>query len=480
MKTKTTLAVIAVTVVQAALAGNVCNWSGQGDGVSWADPGNWQGERVPASPATSGEGDTVVIGDFGGTLNNNIDNLEIKELWFEGNKNVTLTGNAITIYAPLSGEEHVTFKNSCYVVLDVPLTLSRKCNFVPGNRIDFMKNVKLTTDPACWAYFKPDHPTAPTQKSIHFYGEFDGGSTSDNRVMIAIGDTGSPTYFHEKATFGKLWSGEYMLSPIHLCAPGNKYKEIRLCYQWVYFDCENAVDPDGNLDFWNNCYYQSANQTRCIFGTFNQKLDPTKSQTLWANYNLHATVGDSSDMVLTLCATKNWQTTVQVRGKCSIDWAPTGNYVGTFNGTEHTTEGDLIVSAGEFQIQEMGSFPYVPTVRVKSKAKFTANSKKESPALAGVRNLFVEDGGVFAVGSDSVASPLSGDIAICELNSTGRLAVPAGKSLLCKKVRHNGQFVFKGVYTGAGGTEGEVVDWIDGTGTVTVTVGNPGLAITIK
>lgn len=89
------LAVLAFMLAFAVSAGTK-KWTGAGDGINWSDPLNWDANGVPVT-----ENNDIVylyggIGNTANSINNDIADLVIRELRFEGSADIALNGEALT------------------------------------------------------------------------------------------------------------------------------------------------------------------------------------------------------------------------------------------------------------------------------------------------------------------------------------------------------------------------------------------------
>ena len=449
--------------------GATCVWTG-GSG-SWSDSANWLDGGVPAA------GDTVYVSNTVANITIDIDvpGVSIASIRFEGQSDVTLTGETLTLTGGWSFKAYVpketnvmdyrisTFPWLAYganVECRVPLVFApsgtscgvctatnivhfrEKVTIQGSGKTFYLHNGLQPTPEDTAAGVPPGSSTVP----MYFHKEVVGESATLRPNQAPTGEV----YFYDAVKVATLHDAGWNSSTMNLYSPSNSWNEMLVDYgNIIYARAQGAIPPNTVLKL--NGGTQASNNGIFNLGNFDTTIDRIyDSDTGIAQYATATKGGIINSALsaegtfkpypatLTMKATGDGRTTMMVQRMVSIVWDPVDDYTFTFTNRTSATSGFIAVKRGTLRLTGNAAFPNVRDVSVDAGAKFSIES--------------------------SAAAPVSPN-AFLRLGTGAKLGLAAGVSAHMGAVMVDGQLVADGTYSGAG--EG-AVGWIEGDGEVVV------------
>lgn len=317
-----------------------CRWLG-GAG-RWSDETKWKNGGVPA------DGDEVVISNdtASAVVENDIEGLSLKGVFFTGTAPVTLSGEGVT----LTGAAAVS-NGVASTVVSVPLAFASSApNVCTVGAVTFNGDISGTAPETLNISLSSN---SGTHKLV-----FNGAVNVPNaniRLIRPKNWNKHAVYFNGAVTARSLLKGmdtDAMLRNIYLANALNSIKTIKASYPNVV--CSAAgVMRDAVLQF-GYCESDSGNFD---FGSFDQTID-----------RFDGTIGGQlqgrtkGSGVLTLAASSDCPCPAVFEGAMSLVWAPKGAYKFTFTNTKFPVQqltGTLTFNGGTVEIDAARQFPGV-------------------------------------------------------------------------------------------------------------------------
>ena len=422
-------------LVSAALAGNVCTWTGGAGDGKWSSAANWEGGVIP------GAGDIAWLsGSNTATINNDVENLSLVGIWFTNTVPVTLTGGKIT----LTGDANVrtnwfnTCPVTCYAPLDIVPSHAAARHMIFDDSTTISNDV--TSSSKSNVFFSMEKTNK--KRELHIYGAVTMPSASvyfqatlDSRNIHLHG----PVAVKKLAGSGSAPSGAgwyYLYQPA-------TYGALEIAYRRVSCEAENVLCPTSPVS-WMGSYQAGELRLNGHDQTCNWLGGVYYSGTNAPN-EIARVLSSVSPATLTVKATQSSTTYAIVTGKVSIVYAPDDSaLVQTFSIRTNTTEGALIVSNGTVKIDAGSLWRNLPEIRIWKD---------------GTLEISLENG---------IANPFPA-LKTVYIQPGGKLKIPSGVALTAERVLGLGVTIEDGTYSQNASGDIREATWIEGTGTLTVT-----------
>ena len=441
------MAFATVAMVSPSVADTV-NWTGGGDGHTFADLGNWDGDI--------NDGDSLVIenGAVGTTLDltNDLGSAEspfkVHSVTARGMGTVHISGNPIE---PSCASWETNIVAECSLVTDFDIKFPAHASLT---RVYMWANTNATW--RCNGAISGTGQTAlrfATSYSGRFdiYGDvsFPNGSINtalpNGKTSVGNGWEGY-TYFYGKcstAGFNTDSYLSYMRSTVYFSNEGNDLRTLSLLCRDNYCAKANVLSATTVVKSWyppttdGNLYLQGYDQTIDHLAIGNNSYIANESSAG------HKISGSGSTLTIA-CSVDNTTNDFSFADSVNAVWAPLGNYTCTFRGRKHTTSGRIAVKRGTMAFLGATEFTKLSEIEIAAGAKFSLAEVSTASPLPAIKTIWLENG------------------------TTSILTLPENRSVANVVVFVDGVPLDAGTYTGAGGTAENVVDWIEGKGVVTV------------
>ena len=254
------------------------------------------------------------------------------------------------------------------------------------------------------------------------------------------------TYFYGKcssAGFNTDSYLNYMRSTVYFSNEGNDLRTLSLLCRDNYCANANVLSATTVVKSWypptssGNLYLQGYDQTIDHLAIGNTSYIANESS---AGHNIS---GSGSTLTIA-CSVDNTTNDFSFVDSVNAVWAPLGDYTCTFRGRKHTTSGRIAVKRGTMAFLGATEFTKLSEIEIAAGSKFSLAETTTASPLPSINTIWLENG------------------------TTSILTLPENSSVANVVVFVDGVPLAAGTYTGAGGTADHVVDWIDGTGVVTV------------
>jgi len=430
---------LATAIPFAATAGTV-NWTGGGDGVTFADPRNWS-EAVQ-------DGDSLVIenatSDTTLTLTNDLGSVEspfcLKSITATGAGAVHISGNPIeasggvatNIYAgcALTTDFDIVYPNHasktyvyCYVADGMAWTHNGSIS-APGKTF-----LRLATSSGTFHIYGD---MSFTNGAITVYGV---GGSSD------YGNNNSRWYFYGKCSTPKFNADGKWLArgATYHAYSGYDVGVLSMRCNKDYLSAPNVLKPTTIVES-----YTSESSGNLYIQDYDQTIDHLAIGSSIAQKSSSGHSIDGTNCTFTMkCSVDNTTNDFRFVSSVNAVWDPLGDYTCVFRERKHTTSGRIAVKRGTMAFLGETEFTYLSEVEIASGARFSPASATDFAPLPRLARLRLAD-------------------------STAKISLPAGCTVSCN-VFIGGVPQAAGTYTGTGGMADHVVPWIDGTGVITAT-----------
>ncbi len=479
MKAKRVILAVAVGLAMSAAAGNTCTWTGGANDGKWSSAANWD------TPPVSGNDDALIFTGGAVTCENDIDDMSIGGICCRGTGTKTFNGKTIILNAmPFTGY------NANNGSLSRTYTLSNACTIVYNAKLDFSNTGRILLDPGVGsATFNGDifvrkgktlyigdpyakkRDTGPA-RPFYFNGRIDAPEGT-----IVLSQWAQSTLYINGAVDVLNFNFDYPASAMYLpeFAGGVKIRS-GLLHHWygpLHFRCGDVFGEDLPVMDIGLSYWSNGEKGTVFLDGHTVVIDRLGPGSRAANYPADETGNSfhsSTPATLWMKATGDTSTSNIVRGAVSVVWDPdTSARTIDFKGRKSNTSGSIEVKRGTFRISGAAAFVNVPSIQLGAGTVFEMSSTATAiRPLNSLTALQMDVGARFVV-ADGTTTPFAADDALMiRMDSSARLVVPSG---FAQKVKHmivNGVPYAAGKYTGEGGTEGTVVDQIEGTGVIEV------------
>ena len=433
MKSSSVLAILSVAVCSAAMAGNVCTWTGAAADGKWSSPSNWD------TPPVSGNGDELVFDTSSGAIEteNCVEDFDIAKITVTGNKDNALTINGSRILFK-SGPDGAT-EGARVTIWD-------------SGAVPVVLNASIAIDKTyCLFDFTGGSSGSITVNGDVYYGGSGALRLRANRnggdaVMRFNGTVSAPNgliqvfpathgWFPVVAFYGRMATKEFGLTNYtgdwgasvtisNKTTTASAIETLHSGYGYLYIRSENVFSEDGVLNLYH-CTYGSFNGTtlyadqkvkRLVSSNRSAVLGLKKSETYVKGYGYPTlTVADDADE----------DVSSYFDGALNLTWSPvnastlsitnamTGLYSNTISGT-------ITVNAGSVKACAGTTFKHLSKLVVLNAARFEV--------------------------AENNANPL-GDDTVAVLDTDARLVLKSDCTLAA--VVAAGQVVSSGTYTAA-------------------------------
>ena len=392
MKSSSVLAILSVAVCSAAMAGNVCTWTGAAADGKWSSPLNWD------TPPVSGCGDELVFDTSSGAIEteNCVEDFDIAKITVAGSKDnaLTINGSRILFKSGPDGtteSARVTIWDSgaVPVVLNASIAIDKTyCLFDHTGGVDGSVTVNgnvsyggsgalrlranrnggdtvmrfngtMSAPNGLIQVFPATHGWQPV---VAFYGRM---ATKEFGLTNYAGDWGASVAISNKTT------------------TASAIETLHSGYGYLYIRSENVFSEDGVLNLYH-CAYGNSNGTslyadqkvkRLVSSNRSAVLGLKKSETYVKGYGYPTlTVADDADEDVSF----------YFDGALNLTWSPvnastlsitnamTGFYSNTISGT-------ITVNAGSVKACAGTTFKHLSKLVVLNAARFEVAENNANP-----------------------------------------------------------------------------------------------------
>lgn len=416
----------AVVLAGAAVAGNVCRWTGEAYDGKWSSTANWEDSLAPRS----GYDDVVYI-PGGATIDIDKTSFSIGRLLIEGSGETVVRGGLLKL--EVTGV--VLSNDTATVTIENDILVSQNSRFYTSTG-DITVKGNVTIAAGMTLYVEtPDIP----QGTILLLGGVEGPEATLN---MRLGQNATQTRMHHMRSAFNVKSlvvgGDYRTANFQLHAFGQQWQEVTVGYGSLIAMEPGIYCPTTVIR--PNSYYATGNYNLNGFDQTVDRIDPGTGTD-----NGAVRIVSAEPATLTMRATGNGSFGGQVNDRASLVWHPVGSSTFTATGVSGTT-GSLTVSNGTFVVGGSGSFASARSLTVAEGAIFSLETDAAN-ALAGLRSVRLD--GTLVIG-ENAETPFAG--VIVTVGASGKITVPAGKSVTVGAIRVNGELIADDTY--------ETADWL--------------------
>lgn len=446
MNSKLYFSVVLPVFVMCALGAQAATrtWSGNGDGVSFNDPANWD--------AAVAAGDDLVIGsDTAITLDNNLGSVstpfELNSITVGGSGAVEITGNPVLFTTAAEGWFFTT-SNAGGVTTRIDFLLPNNT----GQDAVTLTCGHATTGNA-WNHY--GRIAAEGNTTVRFYLQ---GSTTDlyGNVDLPNGTARGYTTINTSALhiYGKMtakaWTQQTWdaRGKVYFYSKGNQLGWVEARMGDIYVETADAFNEDVQFaaGYWDGSRHYLDN---CARLTVSKLTSPWSTANLQGDiaYPGHAIYGLTGDNTFIYRPAEDHDCDYAFNDKggadvLSVIYDPSTAVTVTFKERTNTLSRVLSVRRG--------------TMAFKDRAVFTR-----------LKDVEIYAGATLSFAASTIANPLPMIETLRISDTTAKLALAAGNCVTAAVYVGSALLPAGGSYTGAGGMGGTVVDWIEGTGVVT-------------
>lgn len=352
--------------------------AGEGDGVHWADPKNWNPQTLPTSA------DTVVF-TSAAVVDNNLEGLSVKGVRSTGGA-VTISGNALTV-----GADGIVNSAAADLTFDLPVAVT---------------------------YYKVCQQGADWSNSTVFKKGFSAG---DWRA----GGTGALVFKETPIKVTGILLQDQWASWLHFSAPSNQVKSMRAYWGAnMYLEVPDAIVGEISIGHTDT----ADRQPTLYLCDCDQRTITSFVTTCPASLQYFPVVTSTGKAVIYLSGSsqKSQTCVAKFTGKAGLCWAPAEAETIDFKYATHTTAGELTVSNGTMIVSDGASFSSLSKLTVADGAVFEVTSVAEKALVSEVME--IHENGTLRLASEVKAKAKSMRIR----RSDGSLEFVAGDTTLTK------------------------------------------------
>ena len=462
-KTKAVAAAMIVAVFGVVQGATTCTFLGGGTDAKWSTAGNWKNGIKPQS------GDSVEIPNTVGELTSEIDgNYVLAALTVNATGAVMFSGSGSLSLAKVDVHTPTTFTSGLSVDFSAATSYAYAGNASGETAFPLVFNCPVTLTGAidfCLA----------GKSTITFNGALTGAAARLRPVTGVAWSGNGAVSFNGVVTVKSIYFyGHNSASTFSFSAAGNSWEKCQLGYGVVNFKDPAACPATSQLGW--TAYANE--QTAVSMGSYVFNGNDITVDRLTDNANGSYAEGhnissgelwtpSAKTATLTLNSTADATSDVRLTGKLSLVLNSTGGFTQTLTKRVHTTSGSVTVKAGTLKLTAGSTMASVPAVAIEDGSLLLDGAGEN--AFIGAETVMIDEKGAFRL-ADGMTNPFSSTKTTLVLTEGAKLVVPAGVVCRVKSVRLGGRDLPADTYTGSGAI-GEVSSWIEGGGTVVVSVG---------
>ena len=410
-------------------------WTGGGDGVTFADSRNWDGAIVDGDSIVISNTDPETTLDLTNDLGSVESPIKIATISLDGEGAIRLSGNPIE-----SATAHAkTFlTNSVVAEINLPLTFP---NHASTTRVYVYATTNLTFNGTISA---PGLTRLDILKAS--LCTFNGDILLPNGDFNPFNGGSGTSCFYGRVVCQNL-GANYSTSQsakgvVELYNSSNDIKTVHAYMTRIETRGENAFGTNAVL----KAGYGGTSIGSYALNGCDQIIDriaPGAYDDYAVSNNTWHNLSSSDPCTVTMRASEDSVSSFAFGGQVSVVWDPQRDDIKfTGRARTHSMAGKLTVKRGTMEFLDTTLFSNLPEIEIAAGAKLSFATTRENP-LPALNFLWLENDttSIFAI---------TGGCSVSASVMVGGAPLPAG------------------TYTGAGGTAEHVVDWIEGTGVVTV------------
>ena len=460
---KAVAAALVVSVFGVVQGATTCTFLGGGVDAKWSRADNWKDGVKPQS------GDSVEIPNTVGELTSEIDgDYVLTALTVNATGAVTFSGSGSLSLAKVDVHAPTTFSSGLSV------DFSAKSSYAYAGNASGQTAFPLVFDCPVTLTGAIDFCLAG-KSTITFNGSLTGAEAQLRPVTGVAWSANGTVTFNGVVTVKNIYFWNHQsASTFTFSAAGNSWEKCQLGYGVVNFTVPTACPPTSQIGWTSYANEQTAVSTGSYVFNGNDitadRLIDSANGSYAEGHNLSSGelwTPTAKAMTLTLNGTADATSDVRLTGKLSLVLNSAGGFTQTLTKRVHTTSGSVTVKAGTLKLTSGSTMASVPAVAIES-GSILLNGAGES-AFAGAETVAIGETGAFEL-ADGMANPFSSTKTSLVLTEGAKLVVPAGVVCRVKSVNLDGRDLPADTYTGSGAT-GEIASWIEGGGTVEVSVG---------
>lgn len=431
---KSVFALAAMVIACSAFA-ETRTWTGGGDGIRWGDSANWDGAIADGDSIVIANADPETTLDLTNDLGSVESPIKIAQITLDGEGAIRISGNPIES-ATAANKTFLT--NSVVAEINLPLTFP---NHAPERRVYMYPATNMTFNGTISA---PGLTRLDITKSS--LCTYNGDILLPNGKLNPFnGGSGTSCFYGRVVCQGlgsNLGTSQSAKGVIELYNSSNDIKNVCAYMTRIEAKAENAFGTNAVL----KAGYGGNSIGNYALNGYDQVIDriaPGASDDDAVTGNKWHNLSSSDPCTVTMRASEDSVSSFAFGNQVSVVWEPQGDdikFIG--RARTHSMYGKLTVKRGTMEFLDTTKFTNLSEIEIAAGAKlsFVTTTPEPLPAL---RFLWLDNDttSIFAI---------TGGCSVSTSVMIGGAALPAG------------------TYTGDGGTADHVVNWIEGTGVVTV------------